>query len=162
MNMDHCARVDYQYRRNGVANIFVCVEPLGSHRFLKVTAKKARVDFLECLYELHLQYPDAKRINLVLDNLSTHSEKRAREVEWMYPFLKRFEFHFTPVHASWLDMAELEIGVLERQSLKGMRFPDINILESHVKVWEKDRNTEGINISWRFTKEKARKVFKIV
>nr|MDO8118185.1 IS630 family transposase [Candidatus Sigynarchaeota archaeon] len=158
---EHCERVDYQYKRNGVANIFVCVEPLGGRRYLKVSSKKARVDFLECLHELHLKYPNAKHIHLVLDNLGTHSEKHVRDVEWLYSFLKRFEFHFTPVHASWLDMAELEIGVLERQSLKEMRFPDIEILESHVKAWEKDRNEKDIKLTWRFTKEKARRVFKM-
>lgn len=161
MTMEHCERVDYQYKRNGVANIFVCIEPEGGRHFLKVSPKKARVDFLGCLYELHLKYPNAKRIHLVLDNLSTHSEKRVREVEWLYPFLKRFVFHFTPVHASWLNMAELEIGVLERQSLKGMRFSDIKFLESHVKPWVEDRNAKEIKISWRFTKERAREVFNL-
>jgi hypothetical protein len=114
MNLHHCERVDYQYKRKGTANIFVGVEPKAGHRFSLVMNKKARVDLLTYLYELHLLYPDAKLIHLVLDNLSSHLENGIREAEWLYPFLKRFVFHYTPVHASWLNVAELEIGVIER------------------------------------------------
>jgi len=161
MNRKHCERVDYQYKRNGTVNIFVGVEPKGGRRFLMVMAKKARVDFLAYLYEFHLQYLDAKRIHIVLDNLSSHFEKGIREAEWLYPFLKRFEFHYTPVHASWLNVAELEIGVIERQCLKDMRFSSMEFLEDEVNTWQDERNEKGIKINWRFTKEKARKTFKI-
>jgi hypothetical protein len=160
MNLHHCERVDYQYKRNGTANIFVGVEFKAGHRFLRVKPKKARVDFMAYLYELHLQYTDAIRIHLVLDNLSSHLEKGIREAEWLYPFLKRFVFHYTPVHASWLNVAELEIGVIERQCLKDRRFSSLQILENEVNAWQNERNAKGIKINWKFTTDDARKAFK--
>ena len=160
MNKEHCERVDYQYKRKGTANIFVGVEPKGGHRFLKVMEKKARVDFIAYLYELSLQYPDADLMHLVVDNLSTHFEKGIREAEWMYPFLKRFRFHCTPKHASWLNVAELEIGILERQCLKERRFPTDLELENEVNAWQDDRNARGVKINWKFTTDDARKAFK--
>ena len=160
MSKGHDTRVDYQYKRNGATNIFVGVEPKGGHRFLKVMSKKARVDFLAYLYELHLQYPDAELIHLVLDNLSTHLEKGIREAEWIYPFIKQFKFHYTPKHASWLNVAELEIGIVERQCLKGRRFPTNIKLEKEVNAWQDDRNARNIKINWKFTTDDARKAFK--
>ena len=160
MSKEHCARVDYQYERNGTTNIFLGVEPKGGHRFLKVMEKKARVDLLAYLYELHLQYPDAELIHVVLDNLSAHFEKGIREAEWMYPFLKRFKFHYTPKHASWLNVAELEIGIVERQCLRGRRFPTNEELEKEVKAWQDDRNARGVKINWKFTAGDAQKAFK--
>lgn len=160
MSKEHCGRVDYQYKRRGTANIFVGIEPKGGKRFLKVMEKKARVDFLAYLHELHLKYPDAKSIHLVMDNLSTHFEKGVREAEWMYPFLKRFTFHYTPRHASWLNVAELEIGIVERQCLKGRRFPTSTMLEKEVNAWQDDRNARGVKIDWKFTTDDARKAFK--
>lgn len=160
MSRTHGTRVDYQYKRNGSVNIFVGVEPKGGRRRLVVTPKKERVDFLAFLFELDLQYPEAKKIHLILDNLSSHCETGIREAERMYPFLKRFEFHYTPKHASWLNVAELEIGVLERQCLKDMRFSTIPILEHAVDAWQRDRNKRGIKIKWKFTTGDARKAFK--
>lgn len=160
MSKEHCERVDYQYKRKGTTNIFVGVEPKGGRRFLVVMEKKARVDFRAYLYELYLHYPDAERIHLVVDNLSVHYEEGIREAEWMYDFLKRFEFHYTPKHASWLNVAELEIGILERQCLKGRRFPNSIELEKEVNAWQDDRNARGVKIDWKFTIEYARKVFK--
>lgn len=159
-NKEHCERVDYQYKRKGATNIFVGVEPKGGRRFCMVFKKKARVDFLAYLYELQLQYPDAEVIHLVLDNLSTHMEKGIREAEWLYPFIKRFKFHNTPTHASWLNVAELEIGVVERQCLKGRRFPTNEALEIEVNAWQHARNERGIKINWKFTTSDARDVFK--
>lgn len=159
-NRDHHARVDYQYKRMGATNIFVGVEPKGGRRFCKVMRKKARVDFLAYLYELQHQYPRAEVIHLVLDNLSAHLEKGIREAEWMYPFLKRFKFHYTPKHASWLNVAELEIGIVEKQCLKGRRFPTNEALELEVNAWQDDRNRRGVEIDWKFTKDDAREAFK--
>jgi len=125
-----------------------------------VSSKKARVDFLTYLRELNLEYSDAKKIHVIVDNLSSHFEKGIREAEWLYPFIKRFEFHYTPVHASWLNVAELEIGVVERQCLRGMRFPTNDALERAINAWQDDRNARGVMINWKFTKDDARKAFK--
>nr|MDO8115492.1 IS630 family transposase [Candidatus Sigynarchaeota archaeon] len=160
MSSTHGTRVDYQYKRNGSVNIFVGIEPKGGRRRLIVKAKKERVDFLAFLFEINIEYPDAIIIHLILDNLSSHCEKGICEAERMYPFLKRFKFHFTPKHASWLNVAELEIGVLERQCLKDTRFPTIPILEDAVDAWQQDRNECGTKIKWKFTTADARKAFK--
>jgi transposase len=160
MSQEHGQRVDYQYKRKGTVNIFVGIEPKGGCRFLQVKQKKARVDLLAYLYELHLRYPEASRIHIIWDNLSSHLEKGIREAEPLYPFLKRFEFHYTPKHGSWLNVAELEIGIVERQCLKGIRFSTIEDLEKSVNAWQDDRNVRGIKIDWKFTKEDAQKAFK--
>nr|MDO8117466.1 IS630 family transposase [Candidatus Sigynarchaeota archaeon] len=157
---NHGFRLDYQYKRNGSVNVFVGIEPKGGRRILKVSSLKERVDFLAFLFELYIQYSRAIKIHLILDNLSSHLEKGIREVEWMYPFLKKFKFHYTPKHASWLNVAELEIGVLERQCLKDTRFPTIIALENAVKAWQGDRNERGTKINWKFTTDDARKAFK--
>lgn len=161
MNSKHCQRVDYQYARKGVVNIFVGVQPKGGDRLLKVMDQKTRVDFLEYLYLIFQRYSSATRIHVVLDNLSTHSQKEIDKITWLYPFLRKFKFHYTPTHASWLNVAELEIGLVERQCLKDVRFPSIEVLENAVNAWQIDRNARKVKIEWKYTKEKARKVFKI-
>jgi len=161
MTENHGMRIDYQYKRNGTANIFVAVEPKGGKRFTKVTSKKCRVDYFAFLQEIVAMYPEAKHIHVVVDNFGTHSEKKLRELAGNDAIFCKIIFHFTPVHASWLNVAELEIGVLQRQCLKGQRFGCEDNLKVHVNAWENPRNQAHVKINWKFTKEKAKKTFKL-
>lgn len=153
-------KYDYHYRRNGTANLFVFVDRHRKWRHVKVTERKTNHDFAECMRDLvDVHYPTAQLIRVVLDNLSTH--KAAALYEAFPPtearrILKRIEFHHTPKHASWLDMAEIEIGVLGKQCL-ARRIPDIETLQSEVAAWEERRNGEGATVRWLFSVEKARK-----
>ena len=151
------ARYDYEYRRNGTANLFVTLD---AHRpWRKVTERRTAVDFAVCLRELaEVDFPDAERIRVVLDNLSTHTPGALYEA---FPapeaqhILRRLEFHFTPRHASWLNMAEIEIGVLRGQCLD-RRIGEREQLEREIAAWERTRNAVGARVRWMFTTEKAR------
>ncbi len=150
---------DYEYKRNGTSNIFVFVDAHGPWRHVKATLRKTNIDFAECMRELvDEHYPEAPLIRVVLDNLNTH--KAASLYEAFEPaearrILKRLEFHFTPKHGSWLNMAEIEIGVLVRQCLS-RRIPDREQLASEVAAWVNARNAQGARIKWMFSVEKAR------
>jgi transposase len=153
------ARYDYEYVRNGTANVFMFVDVNRPWRHAKVTDRRACVDFAECMQDLaDTHYPHADRIRVVLDNLSTHTPSalyqrfapaEARRI------LSRLEFHYTPKHASWLNMVEIEIGVMVSQCLD-RRIPDKATLMSEVGSWERRRNREGARINWMFTIERAR------
>jgi hypothetical protein len=153
-------KFDYHYRRNGTANLFVFVDRHRRWRHVKVTERKTLVDFAECMRELvDVHYPDAPLIRVVLDNLSTH--KAAALYEAFPPqearrILRRTEFHHTPKHASWLDMAEIEIGVLNKQCLN-RRIGDYATLRDEVAAWTERRNAERATIKWPFSAEDARK-----
>ena len=154
------ARFDYEYVRNGTANVSMFVDAHRGWRHAKVTDQLTRLDFAECMRDLvDIHYPNAKRIRVVMDNLSTHTQAalydsfdpaEARRI------LRRLEFHYTPKHASWLNMVEIEIGVMVSQCLD-RRIPTKAILMNEVKAWEKRRNREMARIRWMFTLEKARK-----
>ena len=151
-------RYDSEYKRNGTANLFVMVDANRSWRKVKVTDRRANQDFAVCMRDLvDADYPDADRIRVVMDNLSTHT---ASAVYQTFPaaearrILRRLEFHYTPRHASWLNMAEIEIGVMRRQCLD-RRIDNRNHLISEIAAWEK-RNVVGARIKWMFTTEKAR------
>ncbi len=153
------ARQDYEYVRNGTANVFMFVDAHRPWRCAKVTDRRANRDFAECMRDLvDEHYPNADCIRVVLDNLSTH--KPAALYETFAPdearrILRRLEFHYTPKHASWLNMVEIEIGVMVAQCLD-RRIPDKATLVSEVKHWERHRNTEKARIKWLFTVERAR------
>lgn len=153
------ARVDYEYVRNGTANVFLFVDVNRPWRHAKVTDRRTASDFAECMRDLVDQhYPSAERIRVVLDNLSTH--KPASLYEAFAPdearrILRRLEFHYTPKHASWLNMVEIEIGVMVAQCLD-RRIPDRATLISEVTQWERRRNAERARIKWLFTVERAR------
>jgi transposase len=154
------ARVDYEYARNGTVNIFVMVDAHRPWRHAKVTDHRSNIDFAECMRELvDVHYPDAERIRVVLDNLSTH---RAKNLYEAFPpdearrILRRLEFHYTPKHASWLNMVEIEIGVLSGQCLD-RRIPDRATLELHVEAWATSRNRSGATIDWMFRIADARR-----
>ena len=152
-------RYDCEYRRNGTANLFVFLDVHRSWRQVKVTERRAAADFAACMRELaDVHYPKAERIRLVLDNLSTHS---AGALYQAFPaaearrVLRRLEFHYVPKHASWLNMVEIEIGVLASQCLD-RRIESYPRLVAETAAWEKQRNAERARIKWMFTTEKAR------
>lgn len=154
-----CARWDYEYRRNGTANVFMFLDVNRPWRHAKVTDHRANEDFAECMRDLvDVHYPQAERIRLVLDNLSTHSAAALYETfpaEEARRILRRLEFHFTPKHASWLNMVEIEIGVMVGQCLD-RRIPDKRTLTREIASWERRRNAERARIKWLFTVERAR------
>jgi len=152
-------RYDCEYRRNGTANLFVFLDVHRSWRKVKVTERRAAEDFAACMRELtDVYYPEAERIRVVLDNLSTHS---AGALYQTFPacearrVLRRLEFHYVPKHASWLNMVEIEIGVLARQCLD-RRIESHTKLAAETAVWEKQRNAARARIKWMFTTERAR------
>lgn len=153
------ARIDYEYQRNGTANLFVFLDAHRSWRHVKVTEHRTCSDFAECMRDLvDIHYPDAHCIRVVLDNLSSHSEAalyRTFPAPEARRILRRLEFHFVPKHASWLNMVEIEIGVLKAQCLD-RRIEDRTMLSSEIAAWEKARNDTGARIKWLFTVERAR------
>ena len=153
------ARWDYEYRRNGTANIFMFFDAHTPWRHAKVTDRRTNADFAECMRDLvDVHYPKAERIRVVLDNLSTHSAGALYQTfsaEEARRILRRIEFHYTPPHASWLNMVEIEIGVMVAQCLD-RRIPDKLTLEREVAAWERRRNAERARIQWLFTVDRAR------
>jgi transposase len=152
-------RFDYEYVRNGTANVFMFVDVNRPWRHAKVTDQRTCIDFAECMRDLvDEHYPDADRIRVVLDNLSAHSAaalyQRFAPAE-ARRILSRIEFHFTPKHASWLNMVEIEIGVMVRQCLD-RRIADKATMISEIAAWERRRNREQARIDWMFTVERAR------
>jgi len=149
---------DYEYKRAGTRNLFVAVEPKGGHRKVQVTGRRTKSDFVAFVQRLALDaYGQARKIHLVLDNLNTHFRGSFEEVmglEAAAAFLSRLEFHYTPKHASWLNMAEIEIGILDRQCT-GRRIGDEVRLRSEVLAWEQQRNQERRRIDWKFTRQDA-------
>jgi transposase len=152
-------RFDYEYKRNGTANLFVFLDAHNPWRKVKVTDRRASVDFAICMRELSdVHFSQAEKIRVVLDNLSTHSPSALYQT---FPapearrILRRLEFHYTPKHASWLNMVEIEIGVLRGQCL-GRRIGNRDLLVSEITHWERQRNQSGARIKWMFTTEKAR------
>lgn len=152
-------RFDYEYVRNGTANVFMFVDVNRPWRHAKVTDQRTCIDFAECMRELvDEHYPEAERIRVVLDNLSAHSAAalyQAFEPDEARRILSRLEFHFTPKHASWLNMVEIEIGVMVSQCLD-RRIPDKATLIKEIAAWERRRNAEGARIQWMFTVDRAR------
>jgi hypothetical protein len=155
----HPERYNYEYEREGVANFFMFFEPLAGKRHVKVTDRRTKKDWAEAMRELSdVYYPDAEIIVVVLDNLNTHSPAsfyEAFEPEEARRLVNRFEFHHTPKHGSWLNMAEIELGVLARQCLSG-RIPNKETLATEVTAWEVERNASVVKVQWRFTTADAR------
>lgn len=152
------AKYDYEYRRAGTCNLFVAVEPKGGRRTVLVTDHRTNVDFVSFIrHLLERVYASARRIHLVVDNLNTHFRRVFDEVLGVKEakrLLRRVVFHYTPNHASWLNMAEIEIGVLDRQCLE-RRLPDRSTLVAEVDAWQQRRNVEQRTIEWRFTRQDA-------
>jgi transposase len=153
------ARFDYEYVRNGTANVFMFIDVNRPWRHAKVTDQRTALDFADCMKDLvDVHYPQAQQIRVVLDNLSTHSAgalyERFTPTE-ARRILDRLEFHYTPKHASWLNMVEIEIGVMVGQCLD-RRIPDKATLVAEVANWERRRNDEKARINWMFTIDRAR------
>jgi len=152
-------REDHEYKRHGKCSLFLAVEPLAGFRKVWVSPQRTKLDFAQVLKELVDEvYVTAKKIVLVTDNLNIHhtaclyerfTPAEARRIA------SKLEWHYTPVHASWLNMAECELSVLRRQSLKS-RLPDIETVTARVQVWQDERNQKQVGIDWRFTTEDAR------
>ena len=153
------ARSDYEYERNGTANLFMMFAPLEGWRRVKVTDRHTAVDYAHVLKDLaDLHFPEAETIVLVQDNLNIHSKASLYEA---FPaaearrLVERFEWHYTPKHGSWLDLAESELGVLTSQCLD-RRIPDKQTLAEEVAAWERDRNSHHAKANWHFTTPDAR------
>jgi hypothetical protein len=152
-------RYDYEYKRNGVANLFMIFEPLVGKRHVKVTQRRTKIDWAYCVREMvdHI-YPDAEQIVLVMDNLNTHNKSslyEAFEPAEAKRIADKLEIHYTPKHGSWLDMAEIELGILARQCLSS-RIDNMEKLKDEVAAWQMTRNTAEVKVNWRFTTEDAR------
>lgn len=152
-------RYDYEYRREGTCNLFVFFQPLACWRHTKVTPRRTKIDFAHCMQELvDVHCADARRIRVVLDNLSTHKPEalyEAFEPAEARRILRKLEFHYTPKHGSWLNMVEIEIGVLNEQCLD-RRIPAADVLQSEIDAWQASRNDQKATIDWQFTSQDAR------
>ena len=158
MKPGRVAKQDCEYVRHGTCNLFVAVQPRAGRRSVVVTAKRGKADFVHFVrHLLATTYRSARCLHLVLDNLNTHFEKCFVDVlgpRRAARLLRRVRFHYTPKHASWLNMAEIEIGVLTRQCLK-TRFETRAKLESHVQAWQECSNCQRRRIEWTFTRQRA-------
>jgi hypothetical protein len=151
--------IDHEYVRNGVADIFLEVEPLRGRRHVEITEQRTRKDWAMFVKGmLDERYPQAIKVRLVMDNLNTHgaaSLYEAFEPEEARRLARRLEIHYTPKHGSWLNVAEIELSVLNGQCLN-RRIPAIELMRKEVAAWERDRNNRNATIDWRFTTEDAR------
>jgi transposase len=152
-------RFDYEYQREGVCNLFMFFEPLTGTRHVEVTDQRTSIDYAQQMkYLVDERHPEAKKIRVVQDNLNTHVKaslyKAFTPVE-ARRILDKLEFHYTPKHGSWLNMAEIELSVLNRQCLE-RRISDKDVLTEEVAAWEKRRNQNSSPVDWRFTTEDAR------
>jgi transposase len=156
-------RRDYEYRRLGTANVFCVVEPLTGRRLTHATPKRGYLEFAQALARIARRYRNAKKIHLVLDNLSTHCEKactatlgtiRGRAL-W-----RRFKVHFTPKHGSWLNAAEMEVSLLSRECLGSRRIPSLDDLAREVQAWSHEADRRRRRIRWRFRVRDARRKFR--
>lgn len=160
------ARIDYEYERKGVCHQLLLCEPLRGWRHVTVTQHRTRRDYAQCIRELaEVHYPQARTIRLVQDNLNTHDGASLYEAfapEDARRILDRIEFHYTPKHGSWLNMAETEINIMNRQCLD-RRLDSQALIAREVASWEKDRNARRVRIHWAFTlaaaRQKLRKLY---
>lgn len=152
-------KVDYEYRRKGVVDFFMMFEPLTGQRQVEVRDSRTRKDFAYCIKKLADEYyPDCKKIVLVMDNLNTHSVASLYDAfppDEALRLANRLEIHYTPKHGSWLDMAEIEIGIMSRQCLKGC-LSDKESVITQVNAWVNERNSRSVLVDWQFTTADAR------
>lgn len=159
MSMGQAKRIDYQYERFGSVNLFMMVAPFLGWREVKATETRKKVDFAQCMKELvDIHFPDAEVITVILDNLNTHTYGALYEAfapDEARRIARKLDFHYTPKHASWLNMAEIEISVLSRQCLK-QRIPLLERLTQVVHDWTMRRNQQQAKINWCFDLTNAR------
>jgi len=157
------SKQDYEYKRNGTRNLFIFVEPKAGFRHVLVTDRRTKQDFAFAMrYLVDVIYPDAECIDVVMDNLNTHHYHSLVEFfgkQEADRIMAHLQFHYTPEHASWLNMAEIELSILSKQCLS-RRIPSEWVLTTEIIAWEETRNEKKAKIRWNFTVDDARKVFK--
>jgi hypothetical protein len=156
------ARRDNEYQRRGTANVFCAVEPKAGRHFTFPTPDRSGFEFAQVLVNLALEYPQAKTIHLVMDNLNIHSRKSLSDVfgdQMATEVWDRFTVHYTPTHGSWLNQAEIEIGIFARQCLGERRIPDLKTLRREARAWNRRMNRNRIKINWNFDRKAARRKF---
>src|SRR4029450_5882875 len=156
------ARRDNEYKRNGTANVFCAVEPKAGRHFTFPTPDRSGLEFAQVAAELVFQYPDAQTIHLVMDNLTSHTRKSFTALfgaEVGGEIWDCFTVHYTPTHGSWLNQAEIEIGLFSRQCLGTRRIPDVATLRRESRAWNRRMNRDRIKINWKFDRRAARRKF---
>ena len=155
-------KVDYEYERKGTCCVFIACEPLTGWRYVEVHKRRTKVDYAQFMEKVSRMFPEAETLRVVQDNLNTHTYGSFYEnfdAEKARRLKNLFEFHYTPKHASWLNMAEIDLSALSRQCLD-RRIGDAEVLEREAKAWERERNEKKIMIQWRFTTNDAREKLK--
>ena len=156
------ARRDNEYERCGTANVFCAVEPKAGRHFTFPTPDRSAFEFAKVIFELALQYPDAETIHLVMDNLNIHRLKSLTNLLGQQvggEVWDRFTVHYTPTHGSWLNQAEIEIGIFSRQCLGNRRISDLKTLRRESRAWNRRMNRDRIKINWKFNRNAARRKF---
>ncbi len=156
------ARHDSEYKRCGTANVFCAVEPKAGRHFTFATPDRSAVEFAQVVFDLAMQYPEARTIHLVMDNLNIHRRKSLTDLlgeDVGGQVWDRFTVHYTPKHGSWLNQAEIEIGLFSRQCLGTRRIPDLQTLRREAGAWNRDINRRQTRINWTFDRKAARRQF---
>ena len=156
------ARRDSESERCGTANVFCAVEPKAGRHFTFATPDRSGFEFAQVAVTLAMAYPEAKTIHLVLDNLNIHRRKALADVfgaEMAAQVWGRFTVHYTPTHGSWLNQAEIEIGMFSRQCLGKRRIPSLKILKAEARAWNRRANRDRVKIAWKFDRKAARRKF---
>ena len=156
------ARRDNEYERCGIANVFCAVEPKAGRHFSFPTPDRSGFEFARVMVNLALAYPEAKTIHLVMDNLNIHRRKALADAfgaEMATQVWERFAVHYTPTHGSWLNQAEIEIGMFSRQCLGKRRIPSLKILKAEARAWNRRVNRDRVKIAWKFDRKAARRKF---
>jgi len=157
------ARQDNEYERCGTANVFCAVEPKAGRHFTFATPDRSGFEFAQVAVNLALAYPQAQTIHLVLDNLNIHRRKALADIfgaEMATEVWERFTVHYTPAHGSWLNQAEIEIGLFARQCLGKRRIPSLKTLRAEAKAWNRRVNRDRVKIAWKFDRKAARRKFR--
>ena len=157
------ARQDNEYERCGTANVFCAVEPKAGRHFTFATPDRSGFEFAQVAVNLALAYPQAQTIHLVLDNLNIHRRKALADIfgaEMATEVWERFTVHYTPAHGSWLNQAEIEIGLFARQCLGKRRIPSLKTLRAEAKAWNRRVNRDRVKIAWKFDRKTARRKFR--
>ncbi len=153
------ARRDNEYERRGTANVFFAIEPKAGRHFTFPTPDRSGFQFAQIAFQLAVRYPKAETIHLVMDNLNIHCRKSLTDLygkEFGTEIWNRFTIHYTPTHGSWLNQAEIEIGIFSRQCLGSRRIPDLKTLRREARAWNRRMNRDHIKINWRFDRKTAR------
>jgi hypothetical protein len=156
------ARRDNEYERCGTANVFCAVEPKAGRHFTFATPDRSGLEFAKVAFEIAVQYMQAETIHLVMDNLNIHSRKSLTDLlgsEFGNEIWDRFTIHHTPTHGSWLNQAEIEIGIFSRQCLGARRIPNLKTLRREARAWNRRMNRDRVPINWKFDRQAARRKF---